>query len=204
MENCASLSGSTGEHAIFAMRFSPLPLRSARRVVEACAMMFPPMGFNALAPANMALPSGFATTWLVTTTATPYSSASRVRCLRNFPRCIWRALSSPRPSYSVRYRFVTESTMMTPKRASAIIPAAASRSSDWCSVLCALAYATLSSTAPGSMPNRSAIAISRCGRNVPSVSMYMALPSAPPCASGSWHVTASVWHSCVFPVRNSP
>ena len=34
------------------------------------------------------------------------------------------------------------------------------------------------------MPNRSAIAISRCGRNVPSVSMYMALPSAPPCASG--------------------
>ena len=53
------------------------------------------------------------------------------------------------------------------------------------------------------MPNRSAIAISRCGRNVPSVSMYMALPSAPPCER-SWHVTASVWHSCVFPVRNSP
>jgi hypothetical protein len=25
-------------------------------------MMFPPMGFNALAPANIALPSGFATT----------------------------------------------------------------------------------------------------------------------------------------------
>jgi hypothetical protein len=62
MENCASDSGNTGEHAILAMRFSPRPLRSASRVVDACAMMFPPMGFNALAPANIALPSGFATT----------------------------------------------------------------------------------------------------------------------------------------------
>jgi len=56
--------------------------------------------------------------WLVTTTATPNSSARRVRWRRNFPRCICRALSSPRPSYSVRYRLVTESTMITPKRAS--------------------------------------------------------------------------------------
>ena len=35
MENCASDSGSTGEQAILAMRFSPLPLRSAMRVVDA-------------------------------------------------------------------------------------------------------------------------------------------------------------------------
>lgn len=30
------------------------------------------------------------------------------------------------------------------------------------------------------MPNRAAISTRRCGRNVPSVSMYMAFPSAPP------------------------
>ena len=67
-----------------------------------------------------------------------------------------------------------------------------------------MAYATLSSTALGSIPKRSAMAMSLCGLNVPSVSMYMALPSAPPWSSGSWHVTASVWHSCVLPVLNSP
>lgn len=44
----------------------------------------------------------------------------------------------------------------------------------------------------------------RSGLNVPSVSMYRHLPSPPPCEIGSWHVTANVWHSCVFPVRNSP
>ena len=65
MENSASLSGSIGESTICAqvarasafgwdgqsfvqartlqMRFSPRPLRSARRVVEACAMMLPPI-----------------------------------------------------------------------------------------------------------------------------------------------------------------
>ena len=34
--------------------------------------------------------------------------------------------------------------------------------------------------------------------------MYMALPSPPPWSMGIWHVTHSVWHSCVLPVRNSP
>ncbi len=44
--------------------------RSVYRVVEACAMMFPPMGFLGSAW-NMAAPSTCATTWFVTTTATP-------------------------------------------------------------------------------------------------------------------------------------
>ena len=38
----------------------------------------------------------------------------------------------------------------------------------------------------------SAIWIRRCGRKVPSVSMYIALPSPPPMSMGSWHVTHSV------------
>lgn len=39
-------------------------------VVEACAMIFPPIGFLGSA-ANIAAPSTCATTWLVITTATP-------------------------------------------------------------------------------------------------------------------------------------
>lgn len=75
----------------------------------------------------------------------------------------------------------------------------------------------------------SATARSLSGLKVPSVSMYMALPSPPPWSIGSctqstanlsspaqlpprnetageptWQVTASVWHNWVFPVRNSP
>ena len=38
----------------------------------------------------------------------------------------------------------------------------------------------------------SAIATSFCGRKVPSVSMYMTLPSAPPWSKGLWAVTQSV------------
>ena len=68
----------------------------------------------------------------------------------------------------------------------------------------ARAYAMLSRTAWPSRPKRSAICTHRSGRNVPSVSMNRHLPSPPPCSIGSWHVTASVWHSCVLPVRNSP
>lgn len=43
---------------------------TAHRVVEAWAMMLPPMGFLGSAE-NMAAPSTCATTWLVITTATP-------------------------------------------------------------------------------------------------------------------------------------
>ena len=128
MLNCASASGKIGEHAIFITLFSPRPFLNANLVVLACAMMFPPIGFNAFAPAN-GPPSGLATTWLVTITATPNSSAMRASWRKNLPKCIWRALSSPRPSYSVRYKFVTESTIINAKRLSAIIPAAATRSS---------------------------------------------------------------------------
>lgn len=53
-------------------------------------------------------------------------------------------------------------------------------------------------------PNRSAIAVSRWGRKVPSVSMYIAFPSPPPASRGSWQATQSVWQSWVLPVRNSP
>ena len=59
------------------------------------------------------------------------------------------------------------------------------------------------------------------GRNVPSVSIYAALPSAPPIAFGNWVVTHLlamsptstkhgessthiVWANCVLPHRNSP
>ncbi len=44
-----------------------------------------------------------------------------------------------------------------------------------------------------------AIEINLCGRKVPSVSMYKALPSAPPFSSGSWHVTQSWWQIWVLP-----
>ena len=206
-------------------------------------------------------------TWFVTTTAQPYSSASLWRLRRKRPRLIWRADSSPRPWYSTRYNAVTLSTMMSEKRESAIMEAAAIRRFAWCSVLCALAYATLSRTscafspylqkhgkhtlmckqmmplrrsyrheghtkAQQDWPYLSAICMSRCGLNVPSVSMYIALPSPPPMSMGScmnrdiphlaqiscerrtapnkqavgptWHVTHSVWQSCVLPHRNSP
>ena len=42
----------------------------AHLVVEAWAMMFPPIGLIC-GPANIAEPSTWATTWLVITTATP-------------------------------------------------------------------------------------------------------------------------------------
>ena len=138
-------------------------------------------------------------TWLVTTTAHPNSSASFASALRNLPRWIWRADSSPRPLNSVRYRAVTESTMISAKRASAIIDAAASSSWPWWSVLCARAYATLSSTSAGLRPKRSAICARRAGRKVPSVSIQRALPSAPPWSTGSWQVTQRVWQSWVLP-----
>ena len=47
-----------------------LAISNADLVVEACAMMWPPMGFLG-SVANMEAPSTWATTWLVITTATP-------------------------------------------------------------------------------------------------------------------------------------
>jgi hypothetical protein len=68
--NFPSASGMHGLSTILAIRSAPLPLRIETRVVEACAMMLPPMGFFWSAGPPGAL-STEATTWLVTTTATP-------------------------------------------------------------------------------------------------------------------------------------
>lgn len=57
----ASRSGRQGEHIILHVRVSPRPFFSHNLVVEACAMMLPPMGFT-LGPANMLPPSKFAAT----------------------------------------------------------------------------------------------------------------------------------------------
>ena len=111
---CASLSGKVGEHAIFAILFPPLPFLNANLVVLACAMMLPPIGFCAFAPANIP-PSGFATTWLETTTPVPNSLANFAKPLKNFPNAICLADNSPLPSNSVRNKFVAESTRMSEK-----------------------------------------------------------------------------------------
>jgi hypothetical protein len=42
--NCASASGKVGLSNTVQIRFSPRPLRKRRRVVEACAIMLPPIG----------------------------------------------------------------------------------------------------------------------------------------------------------------
>jgi hypothetical protein len=75
MENVASFSAKHGDPTILATRVSPRPFFTWMRVVVACAMIFPPMGFT-LGPANIEPPSRLAaTTWFVMTTATPNSSA---------------------------------------------------------------------------------------------------------------------------------
>jgi hypothetical protein len=61
-----------------------------------------------------------------------------------------------------------------------IIAEAIFNNSICCSELCARANATLSNTVSTSNPYLSAIATNRCGRNVPSVSIYIAFPSPPP------------------------
>lgn len=136
----ASRSGSEGDATILQTLFSPRPFLSHKRVVDACAMILPPIGLIE-GPANMLAPSKFAATtckcsfllniarkcdkalsdilclnaslilagscsfwhawslesptWLVTTTAQPYSSASRCRLRMKRPRCICLADSSP-------------------------------------------------------------------------------------------------------------
>ena len=62
IEKVASPSARQGESKILQMRFSPRPFLSISLVVDACAMMLPPMGLEvAIGP-----PSTCATTWLVT------------------------------------------------------------------------------------------------------------------------------------------
>ena len=59
-ENDASLSAIDGESMTLHTRFSPLAFLSCRRVCDACAMMFPPIGL--VASFAKLIPSGFATT----------------------------------------------------------------------------------------------------------------------------------------------
>lgn len=68
--NMASLSGKHGESYILHTLVSPLPFLRYNLVVEACAIMLPPIGFFGSA-LNIAAPSTWATTWFVITTATP-------------------------------------------------------------------------------------------------------------------------------------
>jgi hypothetical protein len=62
---------------ILAMRVSPRPLRTWMRVVVACAMMLPPMGFT-LGPAKMLPPSRLA--W------TTYAKCSARAALKTQPQ----------------------------------------------------------------------------------------------------------------------
>jgi hypothetical protein len=193
------------------------------------------------------------------------------------PSWFCRPASSPRPRYSTRYRAVALSTMMMAKRDSDSMLAAAASKSACCSVLCARAYATLSSTSSGFIPyllsgNNSQLTNScKCGDGSTSLldlRRHTSLLSAVAAQAGrcplcrctspcpprrpwrwvaaahdeyvklecskvnacitvpeqtsrqpcqllqvwhtvieqllTWQVTASVWHICVFPVRNSP
>lgn len=97
MENVASDSGRQGESYILQMRESPRPLRRYSRVVEACAIMLPPIGFFGSAWYIGPDASTEATTWFEIRTATPNSSVSRSNIRKNRAKCICRADSSPRP-----------------------------------------------------------------------------------------------------------
>lgn len=100
-------------------------------------MMLPPMGFTP--PPAKGPASGVDTTWLVTTTAMPNSSAILSSCLRNLAKWFCRLASSPRPVKSVLYRAVQESTMSSENLDSAIMPQAWLRSASWWSAVYALA-----------------------------------------------------------------
>lgn len=68
--NMASVSGKQGLSYILQTLLSPLPLRKYSLVVEAWAIMCPPIGFLVSA-LNTPTASTWATTWLVIITATP-------------------------------------------------------------------------------------------------------------------------------------
>ena len=76
MLKVASRSGSDGEATILHCLFSPRPFFSHSRVVDACAMMLPPIGFTD-GPANMLAPSRFA----ATTCMLPHAPWQLLLCL---------------------------------------------------------------------------------------------------------------------------
>ena len=96
MANMASVSGNEGDSYTLQTLDSFLPFLNESLVVDACAIMWPPIGFF-YSPANIAPPSTWATTWFVITTATPNSSAILYKVLKNLAKCIYLADSSPLP-----------------------------------------------------------------------------------------------------------
>ena len=81
--NWQSASGREGESKTCMIRFSPRPLRSLNLVVEAWAIMLPPIGFVVSVANGGKKTLGSLTTWFVINTATPNSSAIRVSWRRN-------------------------------------------------------------------------------------------------------------------------
>ena len=79
--NWQSASGREGESKTCMIRFSPRSLRSLNLVLEAWAIMLPPIGFVESFAYDIA--PGSLTTWFVINTATPNSSAIRVSWRRN-------------------------------------------------------------------------------------------------------------------------
>jgi hypothetical protein len=125
MAKIPSASGRHGLSTIRQTRDEPRPLRSDRRVVEAWAIMLPPLmlgsernresshrllgvGLGELATVDLrhdlvSDDDGDAKL-LLDRKRDVYltSSARRIKVRRNLARCICRALSSPRPEKSVR------------------------------------------------------------------------------------------------------
>lgn len=73
--NIASDSGKQGESYILQIQLSPRPFRSDNRVVDACAMIFPPISIIGFAW-NIALPFKLTTIWFVMITATLWETGS--------------------------------------------------------------------------------------------------------------------------------
>ena len=109
MAKTASPSGRQGLPSLSSLLSSSLPQVESYEqqrqdtlylVVEACAMILPPMSFLG-SELNMADPSTWATTWLVTTTATPNSSDSLRRDEEGLPVLTRQSHSQPdKPWYT--------------------------------------------------------------------------------------------------------
>mmetsp|Transcript_25867 Transcript_25867/g.65207 ORF Transcript_25867/g.65207 Transcript_25867/m.65207 type:complete len:203 (+) Transcript_25867:1003-1611(+) len=199
-----SCSGRLGESTILTTRSSPLPLRNMSRTVEACANTCPPIGFGKALNVAPTPPEGSAITWFVSTTAMLNSWAIFASRFSVFPSSCCRSASSPRPEKSCRKMPMMESMMRMPncpELSSTIIVQASFSSAFKCSEVIARAVTMFPMTSSGSTLCAAQISWMRSARKVPSVSMYMHLPGKVSC-SCAW--TASVWHSCVLPQRNSP
>lgn len=86
-----------------------VPVPSLYLVVEAWAMIFPPIGFLGSA-ANMAAPSTWATTWLVITTATPNWQGKDKRHFlwSDIPRTLLLPLHPPQSNEWLKSLYLTD------------------------------------------------------------------------------------------------